>query len=164
MPKLFLIRHAIAEDRLIFQNRGLSDDLRPLTPEGQKKMKKVSKNFQKLCPDIDLFCQSPLTRSKQTVDIVKSFYPKSKVKTLEHLAPGSSHRDLLDSLQKFKGLNLALVGHEDHLSQFLCYLLTGVASPSPFYFKKGGIACLSYKTLEPQSFRLDWLTTPKILS
>lgn len=163
MPKLFLIRHAIAEDRLIFKATGLSDDQRPLTVDGQKKMKKISKKFQSLAPNIDIFFQSPLTRSQQTVDVLKTFYPQAKVKTLADLAPGSSHSELLDSVQKFKGLNIALVGHEDHLSQFLCFLLTGTSSPSPFCFKKGGIACLSYKSLEPQAFHLEWLTTPKIL-
>lgn len=162
MPKLFLIRHAIAEDRLEFQKTKLHDDLRPLTSHGQKKMEKIAKKLHKLYPEIDIFVQSPLVRSQQTVEVLKSFYKKSKVKTLTTLAPGSSFKDLLDDLKKFKAMNIALVGHEDDLSQFLFFLLTGLRSPSPFQFKKGGIALLEYEKLELTHFQLHWIVSPKV--
>lgn len=162
MPKLFLIRHAIAEDRVTFRETGRPDNQRPLTDSGRKKMKKISKKLYSLEPVIDILCQSPLLRSQQTVEILKEDYKKAKIKTLSPLEPGSSYHDLLQNLRTFKKQTVALVGHEDHLSQFLCFLLTGVASPTPFYFKKGGVACLTYKEFEPQSFELLWLATPRM--
>ncbi|MBY0386216.1 phosphohistidine phosphatase SixA [bacterium] len=161
MPKLFLIRHAIAEDRLVFQETKLNDDLRPLTQKGREKMERIAKKLYKLHPEIDVLAQSPLVRSQQTVDVLKKFYKKTSVKTLANLAPGSSFKDLLEDLKKFKSANVALVGHEDDLSQFLFFLLTGLRSPSPFHFKKGGIACLEYKKMEPTQFKLQWLVSPK---
>ncbi len=162
MPKLFLIRHAIAEDRITFRETGLPDKKLPLTEAGRKKMKKISKKLYSLEPTIDIFCQSPLLRSQQTVDVLKEDYKMAKVQTISSLVPGSSHSDLLHNLSAFKKKTIAIVGHEDHLSQFLCYLLTGVATPTPFYFKKGGVACLSFKEFEPLSFELLWLATPKL--
>lgn len=161
-PKLFLIRHAIAEDRTLFRETGLPDEQRPLTEAGQKKMKKISKKLYSLEPQIEILCQSPLLRSQQTVDILKSDFKKAQVKTLPALQPGSSFRDLLQSLKPLQDNTVALVGHEDHLSQFLCYLLTGTASPTPFYFKKGGIACLSHSEMKAGGFELLWMITPKI--
>lgn len=162
MPKLFLIRHAIAEDRIEFQKTKLNDDLRPLTGFGQKKMEKIAKKLHKIYPDIDLLAQSPLLRSKQTVDVLKKFYKKANIKTLTGLTPGSSFKDLLDDLKKFSSMNLAIVGHEDDLSQFLSFLITGNRAPSPFRFKKGGIACLEYKKMETTHFELQWIVGPKI--
>jgi phosphohistidine phosphatase len=162
MPKLFLIRHAIAEDRLVFEKSGLPDDQRPLTEEGRRKMFKIAKKLFQQEPEIKIFYQSPLLRSQQTVEVLKESYKKATVKTLPSLSPGSPIEDLLKALQQYPPQEMALIGHENHISQCLTYLLTGNTQPNLFLFKKGGIACLEYKKIQTGLFKLKWIVTPKV--
>lgn len=162
MPKLFLIRHAIAEDREVFGKLGLSDDQRPLTADGRTKMHKIAKKLSQLEPDIKVFYQSPLVRSQQTVDVLKDYYKKATVKTLKSLSPGTPAQDLLKDLQQQPAQEMALIGHENHISQCLTYLLTANTETNPFLFKKGGIACLEYKKIQAGLFKLKWIVTPKV--
>jgi phosphohistidine phosphatase len=162
MPKLFLIRHAIAEDREDFKKSGLPDDRRPLTEVGRKKMHKVASKLFLLEPDIQVFYQSPLVRSQQTVDVLKKHFSKASTDTLSSLSPGSPMEALLKDLQSHLQGESALIGHESHISQFLTYLLTGKTQPNPFLFKKGGIACLEYKKIQAGQFKLKWFVTPKL--
>lgn len=162
MPKLFLIRHAIAEDRILFQKTGLPDEKRPLTADGKRRMKKISKKFYHFFPDIDLFCQSPLLRSQQTVKILRNEFIQSEVMTIASLSPESPVDSLINEIKPFSPQNMALIGHENHLSECLHFLLTKKKEGSPYSFKKGGIACLHYteKTFYPCT--LEWLITPKL--
>lgn len=162
MPKLFLIRHAIAEDREVFGKSGLPDDQRPLTEDGRSKMQKIAKKLFLQEPDIKIFYQSPLVRSQQTVDVLKEHYKKATVKTLKSLSPGSLTEDLLKDLQQQPPQEMALIGHENHISQCLTFLLTGTTEPNPFLFKKGGIACLEYSKIQAGVFKLKWLVPPKV--
>ena len=162
MPKLFLIRHAIAEDREVFAKSGKPDEQRPLTEEGRDKMHKIAKKLFMQEPDIKIFYQSPLTRSQQTVAVLKEHYKKATVKTLAPLSPGSSIETLLKELQQQPPQEMALIGHENHISQCLTYLLTGTTAPNPFLFKKGGIACLEYKKIQAGLFKLKWFVSPKV--
>ena len=159
---LYLIRHAIAEDREVFKKTGLPDDQRPLTEHGRNKMHKISKKLFLLEPDIKVFFQSPLTRSKQTVDVLKEYYPKAMVKTLKSLSPGEAAENLLKDLKQQPPQEMALIGHENHISQCLSYLLTGHSEPNFFAFKKGGIACLDYKKIQVGDFTLKWMVAPKM--
>ncbi len=162
MPKLFLIRHAIAEDREFFKKSGLPDDQRPLTEDGRSKMRKIAKKLFLQEPNIKIFYQSPLVRSQQTVDILKEHYKHATRKTLQSLSPGGPAEELLKDLQQQPAQEMALIGHENHISQCLTYLLTGKTDPNPFLFKKGGIACLEYKKIQAGFFKLKWIVTPKV--
>ena len=163
MPKLFLIRHAIAEDRDVFKKTNQPDSERPLTTDGQKRMKKIAKKLHALEPDIEVIAQSPFTRSQQTAEILSQYYKRSSLREFEELKPTTKHNDLIKRLQPLQGKNVALVGHEPHLTQFLSYLLTGQPKPNVYNLKKGGIACLEYTTFEPEKLKLLWLATPKLL-
>ncbi|MCJ8277182.1 MAG: histidine phosphatase family protein [Bdellovibrionales bacterium] len=92
--KLYIIRHAHAEERHIFAQSGKPDELRPLTETGIKRMRKFLQSFTKNEEDINLFLQSPLIRAQQTVDILKEFYPSAEVQTTENLCPGLSSKKL----------------------------------------------------------------------
>lgn len=165
MNRLFIIRHAIAEDREIFKKTGRPDDERPLTLEGEKKMKAIAKELFEKYPNIDHFVQSPLTRSQQTVAILKKEYKKASVSTSGNLRPDSSFEDLCKELASLKKRKIAIVGHEDHLSHLTCYLLTGKMEGAFLRYKKGGIAELDFVTeIKPGEGHLVWLSTPKLIS
>ena len=165
MPKLFLIRHAIAEDREDFKKTGLADDERPLTVHGKKRMHKIAKKLHALYPEITTFLQSPLVRSQQTTQILRRYYSTSLCHTIAELSPGASPEKLLKTLKDHKGSTLAVVGHEPNLSHLLQVLIShstdsDEAQPRLAPLKKGGIACLDNSSTH--SMRLLWLVTPKI--
>lgn len=159
--KLYIIRHAHAEERHVFAQTGKPDELRPLTAKGIERMRKVIQSFKKQESQINLFLQSPLIRSQQTTDIFKEFYPEAKVITTENLCPGHSARDLYEEIQDHHLDSMAIIGHEPDLGQFLSWLLFRQASDH-FPLKKGGIAKLDlYK--DGRCY-LKWLLRPKFLT
>ena len=62
--KLLVIRHAIAMDAEEFADTGETDDRRPLTNYGAKRMRKNAKGLRTLIDRIDRFATSPLTRPR----------------------------------------------------------------------------------------------------
>ena len=65
---LLIVRHGVAEDKEAFAETGKSDDERPLTDKGRKKMKRVSRGLRAIIPDIGLLVTSPLARAHETAD------------------------------------------------------------------------------------------------
>lgn len=160
--RLYLIRHAIAESRETFAKTGKSDDLRPLTSRGRKKMKKCADGIHSLAPSIGLLTASPLTRAQQTLEILLKKYKKTGHATLEELKPTAN----FESLMKWLGKNLpvgkqvALIGHEPHLSRFAGFLLTG-QDRAVFTLKKGGACLISFEgRVREGGGRLEWLLEP----
>ena len=160
MPmKVYLIRHGIAEERYTFAQTGRPDTERPLTTKGKERMHRITEQFAEHESKIDLFLQSPLKRSQQTVDILKKYFKDSKTKTTPHLAPGFSARMLFQCLKEnFDKDSIALVGHEPDMGQFLSWLIFQQASDS-FPMKRGGIAKLDL--YEDNSCYLKWFLRPK---
>lgn len=164
MTKLYILRHAIAEDKEHFQKSGQPDEERPLTPEGIDRLEKVSKKLADLDLKIQKIIQSPLVRSQQTATVVSERLGKVEVVTSENLRPESSLPSLVKDLSAMKEENLMIVGHEDHLSRFAMYLLTGQDEYSFMHFKKAGLACFVFEdSIVAGAARLEWLLTPKVI-
>lgn len=158
--KLYLIRHAIAEERSDFALTGLPDEQRPLTDKGIDKMKKIAQRFCKIEEHLDLIFQSPLIRSQQTAEILKKYYPQAKLETTKLLTPGFSAKELFKVLNSKELDSIALVGHEPDLGQFLSWLLFRQASDH-FPLKKGGIAKVDFYGDDP--CYLKWILQPKLI-
>lgn len=138
---LLLIRHAIALDAAEYAREHADDAGRPLTPEGEKKMKKVARALTGLVPEIDLLATSPLTRAAQTAEIVAAAYPGIEVVTLAALAPAQPVAVLAEWLDGQRRRDtVAAVGHEPSLSRAASWLLAG--SQRSFIQLKKGAACL----------------------
>lgn len=158
--KLYLIRHAPAQERHLFAQTGKPDSQRPLTEKGRERMEEILNVFYKNEDNIDLILQSPLKRCLETGEIFKEFYPHAKFKTSENLKPDHSAKKLYDEIQSYDVDSLALIGHEPDLGQFISWLLFRQASDH-FPLKKSGIAKLDlYK--DGRSY-LKWLLRPKLL-
>ncbi len=84
---LYLLRHAIAEER---SNDG-SDSARALTPEGAEKMRIGARGLQRLGVHLDRLLTSPLTRARETADIVGAALNIAP-ETVGALAPGALRR------------------------------------------------------------------------
>jgi phosphohistidine phosphatase len=157
---LYLIRHAIAEER---GPQYPDDDLRPLTKRGMDKMREAVRGFAELRPNVNVVVTSPLVRAKQTAEIVVAGLAPAPVhEVLDELAPGHSPAELAEALEPYrKHQTIALVGHEPDLGEFAAWL---IGSTKPIPFKKGGIACLEISDLPPgRTNTLIWLATPKML-
>jgi len=138
--KIFVVRHAIAEDRIAFFKKNKKDDLRPLTSKGKKEFKEVSKKLVKLCSKVDVYFASPLMRALQTAEILEKRY-KKKFKVVDELRPDRGHADLLSFLKRQKKNSVMIVGHEPFLSEFIGFCVTG-RSQSLVDLKKGGLTIL----------------------
>lgn len=158
--KIYLIRHAHAEERHFFAQTGKHDDQRPLTEKGIDRMNKIIQSFKGNEENINLFLQSPLKRAKQTGEVLKDYYPEAQFVTTKNLVPGFNAKKLYDEIQSYELDSLGIIGHEPDLGQFLSWMLFRQATDH-FPLKKGGIAKLDlYK--DGRCY-LKWLIRPKLL-
>jgi len=155
---IYIIRHAIAEDKL----PGKSDEERALTQQGKEKMKETANGFTRLEPEIDLILTSPLVRARQTAEIVNSVL-RTRMEEMEELAPGFSPADVCGRLRQLKRIkSVALVGHEPNCSELMSYLLHG-SGGMLIEFKKGGISLLQSDDCAAGSGALLLHLSPKVL-
>jgi phosphohistidine phosphatase len=159
---LYLVRHAIAEER---GPAWPDDSQRPLTAEGAKRWRREATGLVAIDARPDLILTSPFTRARQTADLLAAaFAKKPKVMELAALKPGVKARDVLRALQQPEGRidSLALVGHEPDLGELAALLVGFKTAPE---FKKGGVARIDVAILPPPagSGQLHSWLTPKIL-
>lgn len=159
--KLLIIRHGRAEDRIAFARHGQNDDLRPLTDDGRKRLRRGLKGLKALVPQIDLLASSPLVRTKQTAEIIAEAYPEAAACEAIQLAPGALPETFAQWLRGHAGQEVvAVVGHEPDLSTLIGWLLTG-REESFMQFKKGGACLLELRDeIGPATATLHWVMTP----
>jgi len=148
---LLVIRHAIAMDRQEFSD---SDDFRPLTVEGIRKMHKKSKVLRKLVDRPDLLVTSPLTRARQTAEILSDAWKGLDPMISDALRPEADPAALCEWLQEriqdhaevqSPDALIAVIGHNPHLPALIGWFLTG--HPKIFVeLKKGGSCLLQFRT------------------
>ena len=158
--ELYLVRHAIAADR----GADYPDDSkRPLTTAGISRFRKEAKALGALDVEIELIISSPLTRAKQTAEIVAQALPTKPTLTLsDSLAPAGTPASVFQELAKHmrKG-KIALVGHEPNIGELAARL---IGSRTPIEFKKGAICRIDFEVFPPKgSGQLRWLVTPRML-
>jgi phosphohistidine phosphatase len=158
---VYILRHAIAVER---GTAGYPNDDRPLTEDGKEKMAKAAKGIAELVDDVDVILTSPLIRAHDTARIVaRALGVEQKLEVCKDLMPGSSIKDLLSYLSKFKGLHsIMVVGHQPDLG-YLASALLG-SDESIVEFKKGALSAIEVSTLPPRSKgKLIWHLQPKHL-
>jgi phosphohistidine phosphatase len=158
--ELYLIRHAIAEDR---GEKWRDDTRRPLTSEGRDRMRRAARGLSRLGVKLDLVLTSPLVRARQTAEIVAAALdPQPPITTAASLSPGGTYAAVLADLEKHaRRHRLALVGHEPGIGELAARL---VGSRQPFEFKKGAVCLIELQALPPpRPGSLHWFVTPAIL-
>jgi phosphohistidine phosphatase len=159
--EIYLIRHAVAGER---ENWHKPDELRPLTPQGEKKMRRIANGLLSLDVEFTHLYSSGLTRAAQTADIVRKALKFERLRETEALTPDAAPQDILPVLNALPAnAVVGLVGHEPHLGYLLSFLLTGQHG-SFAIFKKGGMARLDAEApVEPGRVMLRWLLEPNQL-
>ena len=157
--ELYFLRHGIAVER---GTPGYKDDsARPLTPKGQRQMKKVSTALRRMELEFDLILSSPLVRAKETAEMVaKRHKQQQKVVYAEALKPGGNGKNLVHQLGKLSHGKILLVGHEPDMSRLISLLIAGEESIT-IDFKKAGLCKLEIvKLRHGRCATLVWLLTP----
>jgi len=165
--ELILIRHGQAGDADEWHTTtGRSDDERPLTDEGMKRMGRAFRGLRRILETPDQVFVSPLTRAQQTAELMREAYLDLPLQTIPTLRPEDAPQDTLqwlnDHLAK-KATRIAVVGHEPHLSGLLALLTLGDTDCGSLPLKKGGVAIVQLNELCAGGGELQALLPPRVL-
>lgn len=165
---LFIVRHAVAEEREDFAKKNADDSLRPLTAKGKKKLQKMILSLEKEFDKLDMVVTSPYVRAKQSAQIISDIADNAKVVESAELVPHAPPQALLKWLktQGAQSKKIAVIGHEPHLSLFTSYLLTGNSKENFIELKKSSVALVevgSFEDIAASKAKLLWLASPKVI-
>jgi phosphohistidine phosphatase len=158
--ELYLLRHGIAVDPV----SGMSDDERPLTEKGIKRMREIASGLCSLGLDLDRIVTSPLPRAKETAEIVaRALGANDRLETSKVLRTGSDAVTIERWLRDRTEERMMLVGHNPTLSELVSLLVVGARMSPICELKKGGIAALSRRGGPSGLFEVSWVATPRLL-
>jgi phosphohistidine phosphatase len=157
--KLLLVRHAVAVPR---GTPGVSDDERPLTPEGKTKFMVAARGLARIAHRPDVLLTSPLPRARVTAEIAAGAFTNLDLTIEPALARGGVDAIVAALKNHPAGATIALVGHEPVLGALLARLL-GAEPDGGLAFKKGGAALVDLPDGPTGAGRLIWFVGPRIL-
>jgi phosphohistidine phosphatase len=166
--QLLVIRHARAESVKEFAKTGVSDDLRPLTGDGQERMRLGASGLHRIVEELDVLASSPLVRARQTADIIAGEFEAPEIMELDELRPDEPPDTFAEWLQGAgEEETIAIVGHNMQLSELVGWLLTGKAEPI-VGIRKGAAVMLELRARGrrhrgPRSGTLLWSLAPRQL-
>jgi phosphohistidine phosphatase len=164
MMDIYILRHAVAVSREEYQ--GQEDASRPLTPKGEKEMRKAAKGMKEMGVEFDLLLSSPYLRCVQTAEIVNNVFKRPvEIEFSKHLKPEGASKELMEEInRKYRARrSLLLVGHEPYLSALITLWLGGFENMA-IELKKGGLCKLTANRLtHGRCATLEWLLTPRQL-
>lgn len=117
-----IVRHGPAEERSVWRAKGRPDGERPLTKDGQRKVREAARGLSRWIDALDLVATSPWARAVRTAEILGDEFGAPVLAT-ESLLPGRSLADFRAWLGVRTESRLAAVGHEPHLSRLIAGLL-----------------------------------------
>ena len=159
-----MVRHAIAAER--DSSRWPDDSERPLTRQGEERMRKAARGLQVIVPEVDVLLSSPYVRAWRTAEILREEIGWAEPRLWPELEPDRPAAETVRSLGPFAEANrVALVGHDPNLSEVASYLLVGEGGPGvKIVLKKAGVVCLGVDGAPgPASAWLTWFATPRML-
>jgi phosphohistidine phosphatase len=152
--RAYLIRHAHALD-------GADDAARPLSKRGREQVYALARVLGKsgVFQPMALW-HSPLVRSRQTAQLLAR-RAGFKIPLIEvaGLCPGDDPRFMARRINRLRQ-DVAIVGHEPHLSALGSLLVTGAAEPVVFVLKK--CAALALERDDAQ-WMIRWHVSPEVL-
>lgn len=160
MLELYLVRHAVAAER---GDEYPDDTKRPLTTQGMSRFRREAKALDAFGVSIALILTSPLTRARQTAEILADTVKgKPSIVTADSLAPGGTAASVIQEVARHarKG-SIALVGHEPNIGELAARL---IGARSAIEFKKGAVCRIDFDALPPKGVgMLRWFVTPRML-
>lgn len=154
---LLFLRHAEAEP--IAQ----SDSARRLTPKGLEQAAKVGKFFLRSGLLPDLILTSPVTRARQTAEIVAEKLGQTPPVLCSWLACGMSPATCLDELTAYANFEqILLVGHEPDFSSTISALL-GCSGPGSVRVRKASVTSVSLAGLRGGAGELQFALPVRLM-
>lgn len=155
--RLLLLRHGIAEDA--GPDTGFRDEPRRLTPEGRARMEQAARGMAALGIAADAIACSPLTRCRQTAEIVGAALG-TPVREDGRLRPGAHLDGVADLLLEHPDAGAVLLcGHNPDMP----YLVDALTGGGRVDFRKGTLAVLDVEQARPRGARLRALYPPSVL-
>jgi phosphohistidine phosphatase len=157
--RLFFMRHGLADRRAF---RGKNDDLRPLTEVGKRRIEQEADTIARLKLGLDVILTSPLTRARQTAEIVALRLGLSDLCFAEEdLGLGFDVDALVALLAAYpEAERLLLVGHEPGFSE----VMAAISGGSAIVCKKGSLARVDLTVGREPEGELVWLIPPRVLA
>ena len=154
--QLFVIRHALAEERRPDQD----DATRELTEEGVWKMKRVVRGLRALDIELPRVLTSPWTRAIETARLLAPISEDDPIPT--ELLCQSPRAELLAMIAE-KAETTAVVGHEPWLGELIAWLVFGdVRRGEGLALKKGSVVELEGSVV-PGGMTLCGILQPRVL-
>jgi phosphohistidine phosphatase len=158
MQDLYLLRHGLAVPH---GTPGFEDDDRPLTPEGERRIRQIGRGLRKLGLKLDRIATSPLPRASRTAELVAdSLAIPDLVEVVDELRAGRDAASIRDWLATRGESRLMIVGHDPAFSDLVGLLVTGSLDRPICELRKGGIAAL--RGTPGDSYLIDWIARPKV--
>ena len=162
--RLFLIRHAHALDHA-------NDAERPLSERGQNITRQTAEFFKangRLRPA--QVWHSPLQRAFETAaDLVTRLDPDIPLVETDGLLPFDDPQIMAERFRLYPtSHDVAVVGHQPHLSALASLLVAGKSDPALFHFKKNAVLALrrsdeNFVDTGLARWRVGWQFSPEFL-
>lgn len=161
---VYLLRHAVADEP--DPAKYPDDGQRPLTADGEEKMRVAARGMARIIDRPDQILTSPLIRTTQTAKIAAAaFDGKNRVELCDLLRPGANAgilRPLLLTRASAGVERIMLVGHEPDMGQIASQLIG--ASGARVEFKKGALCAIEVDEAQiHQPGVLLWHLAPRLL-
>lgn len=159
--KLYILRHGEAAEH---GDPRYKENERPLTPKGIQRTRQMADALRAMEINFDKILSSPLTRARQTAEIVARAVDEP-VEFTEALTPSGNVKTLVEQISHARPVpdTVMIVGHEPYLSgliSLLCVGGTGLA----IKLKKGALCRLEIEHLAcGKCATLDWLVQPRLV-
>jgi phosphohistidine phosphatase len=158
--QILIIRHADAGER--DPDRWPDDTLRPLSPRGEKRHKRVARRLRRRRLVPTLLLSSPWLRAWQTATITAAATGSPAPVASEALAETPDLARIAAALgSPGDDAIVALVGHEPWTGELASLLLTGDIHRLAIDFPKSGVMGLELAELAAGSGVLQFLLRPK---
>lgn len=167
--ELYLMRHGIAVEP--GESDATTDAERQLSHTGRSRMEHEARGISMLDLRLDLILTSPLTRCRETAEIVAHQLDlKKRIKILDTLAPGRAfangdgpHAEIFIDLGAWQFERALLVGHMPDLAEIASSLLSGNRHLN-LDFRRGSICAIEVASLPPRGpGLLRWMMAPRQL-
>jgi phosphohistidine phosphatase len=160
--KLYILRHGDAAEH---GDPRYKENERPLTPKGIQRTKQLAHTLREMEISFDVILTSPLTRARQTAEIVaRGVRPQTKPELTDYLTPSGNMEKLVEEINVIRPVPevVLLVGHEPYLSCFISLLCVG-GTDLPVRMKKGALCRLEVEALScSRCAILEWLLQPRL--
>ena len=158
MNRLYLLRHGLA---VAPGTPEIADDDRPLTPEGERRVRQVARGCKRLGLKLDRIATSPLPRAHRTAEIVADALGVTDLlEVVDGLRAGRDARSIAAWLATRSDPRLLVVGHNPTLSELVGLLVVGLDGPPICELHKAGIAALVGEPGGP--YTIDWIARPRL--